>query len=248
MNDVAVLGCGPAGLLAALAAEEAGFNPVIFSIKRPSVIHGAQYLHRSIDSLTDRAPDYSVRFIKRGTRFGYAQKVYGDPQADCSWDNFDNNYVEAWDLGRAYQDLWDRYESRISHSYLNGLTKKVISNGGYVRVISSVPLQVLCEKSDEHSFKFVQMWVRPAEDLAEDNIVVYNGDPITPWYRASKIGGVGYKEFGHPVEGAKVGVKPLWTTCDCHPEMMKVGRFGQWKRGVLVHHAYEETLRALQQL
>ena len=85
--------------------------------------------------------------------------------------------------------------------------------------------------------------------------MVYNGDPLWTWYRASLIDGHAALESTKPFSGAWSGVKPLATTCDCYRQIKRVGRFGRWQKGVLVHHAFaqaqlhiEEAEHAMQNL
>jgi hypothetical protein len=94
------------------------------------------------------------------------------------------------------------------------------------------------------------------------NMMVYNGLPPTgvpSWYRYSLIRDYQSWEFSsrHPsnyleaqrvAEGLQVseGFKPLYTDCDCHPEIVRLGRFGKWNKNVFTHHAYREVTDALQ--
>ena len=39
--------------------------------------------------------------------------------------------------------------------------------------------------------------------------------------------------------------KPIATNCDCFPNVIRAGRFGTWKKGVLTHDAMFNTLREL---
>jgi hypothetical protein len=39
--------------------------------------------------------------------------------------------------------------------------------------------------------------------------------------------------------------KPLETDCTCWPKVVRAGRFGQWRKGVLTHHAYEMAMQVL---
>jgi hypothetical protein len=33
----------------------------------------------------------------------------------------------------------------------------------------------------------------------------------------------------------------LSNECDCHPEIIRMGRYGEWTKGVLVHHVFERV-------
>jgi len=61
---IAVLGCGPAGLMsahAAMVATESEADLAIFSTKRKSPLYGAQYLHQPIPFVSADRDCRSVR-------------------------------------------------------------------------------------------------------------------------------------------------------------------------------------------
>lgn len=251
MTRVAILGCGPAGLLAALATQQAGYDPHIFSIKQKSLMPGAIFLHERIPGLMPTLPDTQIMFSKVGTKQGYARKVYGDENAPCSWDDFPEGLVPAWNLARVYDDLWDMFSEDIVDEKLDGNAVKYGTEltgwEGWDLVMSTVPLPSICLK--EHDFQSVDIWVRSQVVQDTDTpIIKYNGSPMDGWYRYSDMFGNVAWEFGHKVGFAEQGKKPLGNNCDCHPGIVRLGRFGKWEKGVLLHHAYQEAVSALQQL
>lgn len=270
-GDVLILGCGPAGLLAAYAVEQLGGEPDIVSFKRKSVFQGAQYLHVPISGLTN-GPDGHIRTYKRGTKEGYAKKVYGDPDAPCSWD-LQPADRQAWDLRAVYDKLWDRYESRIIDRSLDARSMGEIGEDPRWRlVISTLPIIQLCyrraankrhaEISDGqlHHFEWESMWtIDYAPPEVHDNTVLYSGDPTNSWYRASRVFGhaaTEWSDLSPPLGGAyltpeeekpakiyrpKKGIKVVGTNCDCFPHVKRVGRFGTWRKGYLSHMAYHDA-------
>src|SRR5262245_4664497 len=110
---VAIFGCGPSGLIAAHAAATLGHDVAIFSRKKFSKTFGAMYLHEPIHRVSPRDPEMEIRIIKFGSRQGYAANVYGDPNAEVSWDKFHNGSSPGWDLAEAYRKLWALYEGLI---------------------------------------------------------------------------------------------------------------------------------------
>src|SRR5262252_4848197 len=56
------------------------------------------------------------------------------------------------------------------------------------------------------------------------------------------------KEAVPPHHTVSYGEKPIWTTCDCNPEIIRLGRFGQWDKNTFVHHSYEAVRNALLKL
>lgn len=247
MSEVAILGCGPAGLLAALAVHQAGHEPVIYSKKAKSIMPGAIFLHEPIPELTRPTPDDYVEFTKLGTREGYAAKVYGEENAPCSWDLFPEGRHGVWSMGRAYDLLWNVYNKSIVHQHAHAGFLDAVSVR-HELVLSTIPATALCE-THQHNFEsaLIRIWTCPADDRS--NWIEYNGDPDTPHYRASSLFGTRSIEFGSRApRDAMKGSKPLVTDCDCRPEIHRLGRFGQWKKGVLVHHAYAEAARLVSAL
>jgi hypothetical protein len=270
---VAILGCGPAGLLAAHAVARAGHEPNVYSHKVKSQMFGAMYLHRAIPGITSDNPELEIRVIKSGTREGYANKVYGDPSAPVSWDLFEPGVVPGWDLAKAYDKLWEMYEHTIVSEdvtpYLADLKTKV-----YPLVFSTVPLTTLCrEPRAMHEFTKQDIWVLhgPGDHLIlgvnDNNMMYYSGDDplgkLSPligptWYRFSQINKYQAWEYASDpqldpdevMDGMTIstGIKPLTNNCDCHPEIVRLGRFGKWQKGVLTHHAFEEAQNALLEL
>lgn len=235
----AVLGCGPAGLLAAEALQRNSFNVNIYSLMKKSQISGAQYLHCAIPEITNVDPDFHLKFVKLGTRDGYAQKVYGNPEAECSWDEFEGSTVGAWSMQTAYETLWRRWESRIHGVDVDTrLVRELVRGHGLV--VSTIPVKVLC--SDHyHKFPSQKVWIADhAQPGTPPNSIVYNGRMGDWWYRTSDIQGHASTEASVPLMGARIGYKPLDTDCGCMPEVLRAGRFGRWQKGVLVHHVWEE--------
>jgi len=255
--SVAILGCGPAGLMAALATETiTGKRPAIYSKKVKSTMPGAIYLHEPIPGLCHSEPDFQIYVLKDGNREGYAQKVYGDKYADCSWDDFDQGSLPAWDMGLAYEKLWTRYQGDIRDIELDNRAVGAVLNN-YTFVFSSIPARLLC--SGGHSFEHKKIWIThgPQQDELQfgNNLMWYMGDITVPWYRYSQINDYQSWEFSvEPVVKGpnhyetREGVKPISTNCDCWmswQNFYRIGRFGQWTKGVLVHHAYRDVVNIL---
>jgi len=253
---VAILGCGPAGLIAAYAAEEAGHRVVVYSTKRKSTIFGAQYLHEPILGISDPNAEMEINITKIGTREGYAENVYGNRDAPVSWDKFHNGWDAGWDLKKVYENLWHRFEPRIVDVVISKRTVEHIM-AMFDRTFSTIPIKMLCDVWG-HSFTSASIWVVHGPARGE-NMMVYNGlapNGIPSWYRYSLINNYQSWEYAerHTPQPQWVasnltvseGIKPLHTDCDCHPEIVRFGRFGRWNKNVFTHHSYQEVLDALQ--
>lgn len=261
MSRVAVLGCGPAGLSAAHAVTVAGHDVVVYSKRRKSEMFGAQYLHKPIPGMTSTAPR-PVQVILVGTHEEYRQRVYGEQASlitTVSTEDLPEPH-DSWDIRSTYDNLWSEYASRIkdwqvSSSYVPSLVR----DSGFDLVLSTIPAPALC--AADHAFRSQDIWTTGdapergtfVDDIVpglEDGILICNGGGSEPWYRAARV--FGYATVEWPLDAPPQGVhgrisrvsKPISTDCDCYPEVVRLGRYGQWKKGVLVHHAYEEALDA----
>jgi hypothetical protein len=243
---VCILGCGPAGLLSAYAAERHGFKVVIMSKKVKSVIPGAVFLHEPIPGLTAPTPDDVVNFVKHGDKAGYAEKVYGSPYAHCSWDLFPEGERPAWSMFSLYDQLWEWYQDRIFDTMINSRMMLRILCAGFDAIISTIPAPFTCYNR-EHVFESQAIYVLDKTvDPSLDNAIVY---------RTSKLFGSEATESTIPFDsaitkqlGARTsnGYKPMTTDCNCYPNVGRVGRFGRWQKGILVHHSYDQTVGILE--
>jgi hypothetical protein len=245
--NIAVLGCGPAGLLVAHACAMADKDFVIFSRKQRSRIGGAQFLHTPIPELTGEAADTFLNFLFWGDIEGYAQKVYGDPQADVSWGSYEPGFHAAWNMQAAYDKLWAMYAREIVDTDLNPLMMEAIS-ADHAQVFSTVPLPSLCF-DPTHRFFSQDVWIVDGGGAPHDS-VIYNGLANISWYRECRIFGTGFQEWPYEpraLQSVKIS-KPLRTNCDCWHHAYKFGRYGKFQKKVLINHAFEEARDALLKL
>lgn len=256
---VAILGCGPAGLFAAQAAAECGCEPVILSMKKQSEIRGAQFLHQPIRGLTNLEADGRVRIMKLGQARNYAARVYRDESVQTSWESWEDDVrVPAWDLRAAYDAAWQKWSDKIvpmefSTRGIRTTINELLSEFEFV--ISTIPASVVCRRPVIHRFNSIPIFVQEADlpNYRTDSIV-YNGLPIgngaANWHRSSWIFGHGSVESRFPddqppdAKWIKVP-KIVDNTCNCHPLLHRAGRLGRWERGVLTHHAYEDTVKII---
>lgn len=258
---VAVLGCGPAGLFAAHAAKQAGCEVSILSKARKSFMRGAQYLHKPIPGLSGEP--FEVLYDLVGTTEGYRRKVYGDLTDILVSPETLVGPAEAWDIREAYDNAWDMYSADIQEwdavrDGLDGIEADL--------VLSTIPAYLLCS-NDEHQFQSQMIWsidvIKPQVNTAGyftytdgapvDNLVLCSGDPDDWWYRASRIHGWENTEFpleNEPTDSPHYSKhkveKPLRTDCTCRASIVRIGRYGMWKKGVLSHEAYYDTLKRLE--
>ena len=248
--DVAILGCGPSGLLCAWAAEQAGHNVVIFSKPVKSDIPGSQHLHGPIPGLTSPYPEGTIQFVRMGTAQDYARKVYGDSMRSTGWEHYLQVYP-SWNVLIAYEKLWEHFEDRIVPLELpdHERLREICLSGAVT--ISTVPAQLLCHRS-EHQFQSQPYAIKrmpvPPDDAAHE-IVVYNGLKHDHWYRWSILGGLcsiettAWEYLDEP--GWERGEKAVDNNCDCWPTIHRCGRWAEWRHGVTMFKAYEKAVRLL---
>lgn len=250
-TTVVVLGAGPAGLLAAHAVELSGGHAVLIDrrVEKPAAQPGV-YLHRAIPEVHGLDPDASVQFVFKGTRDGYALKTTGRTDAPCSWDEYRDRLVrEGWSLDTVIDKLWERYGERVAPDDIGPRQVRSMV-GEFGLVISTIPAHHVCERQLTHRFDRRSTWITTGipdgEWLPGENSYVYNGRAEDAWIRCGRVFGHTWTEWparsdiaGAP--GTRHAVRPIDTNCDCFPDVLRVGRFGTWTRGVLLSDAFDRT-------
>jgi hypothetical protein len=223
MSNIAVLGCGPAGLLAAHAAVTTGHKVTIYSEPKPSKIGGAQFLHQAIPGITTPEPDGQVNFVFLGDEAGYALKVYNSMIAPTSWSAYEPGLHPVWNMQQAYANLWERYKDLIVPVHIAEDTLGDITQAHHL-TFSCIPAPAVCPHRDRDGrlkchFSSQPVWIRDVSALVEvnDMTIVYNGDISHSWYRASNMFGYSFFEYPHPYSNSVRIVKPLSTDCEGDP-------------------------------
>ena len=266
MRSVAIFGCGPAGLAAAWAAQQSGAEVEIISKKRKSELFGAQYLHQQIPGI--EAEQIEVEYRLLGTVAGYRSRVYGSNATHQVSVEQLAGFHKAWDIRKTYEFLYGHFEGRIKEvrgdNLDAGLFEAFLGSrqmAKHTAIINTIPRPSLCLKPNEHRFTSQRIWaLGDAPERGQSvpfncpkDTVLCNGtapDGGLEWYRLSNIFGYRTVEWpswfypGPSMQAAEVK-KPIDNTCDCHKNVLMLGRFGKWKKGVLVHHAYQEVVEFL---
>lgn len=259
MKPVAILGSGPAGLLAAHAVGLCGHPIAIISKPVKSRIGGAQFLHEPIPELTSPEPDAVITYRVRGDAETYERKVYGQARPDfVSFSNVQDGMTKpAWNLVGIYDRLWDSLGGSLTEM---DITEEWLQQcaGDFSMIISTIPLPVLCRSEagviqERHFFHEVtEQIVDRCVEPVPDGVVLYDGTASRSWHRSSNLFGQEGTEWGQsvpmdrlPFPDVQVVRKPLKTTCNCHPDVVRVGRYGSWTKGKLVSDAFKDTVLAL---
>lgn len=249
---VLILGSGPAGLFAAHAAVQAGAAVAILSAAtEPSYIVGAEFMRQPVPGLTEEPVAVTIKL--EGEWDEYEKKVEGDV-ADLRLSSeslFDD--IVAWDLRAAYEKAWNIYSNLIVHEQIQGTVPLFWQQWADV-IISSIPAHSLClEASHQFVYRtiYTSEFVKKADSFESDevdNLVVCSGYEDDWWYRQSRVFGHETTEYPadrHPNKSVTRRSIPMLTNCDCHPNIIRVGRNGSWSSGVFADAAFYDTQRAI---
>jgi hypothetical protein len=252
---VAIIGSGPAGLLAAHAVERSGHEPIIYG-QRSQNVDESQFLFECPPGLERQTFELTIDILGRPE--DYAKKVYGDSAAPVSLQKLKTGVYQVTPLLEVYEFLWNVYGRTATQVRVDQLNLPDIARSVEL-TLNTMTAQDLCD-DPSHSFEFVRTYMLKGEASGE-NIMYYNGanDPMHPWFRYSRIRGIGVFEYACPpttwreAPGETIinGVKPTGNNCDCMitgdprlrgSKVQRIGRFGKWERGVMNHHAFQDAV------
>lgn len=252
--DVAVLGAGPAGLFAALAALNNGCRVTIYSKEwqRPGPeAAGVFVLHDSMDLPLE---SFVVREIAvGGTAADYAKKVYGSETVPTSF-RPGNGTAYYYSGKQAIQFAWDIVS--ISAEYrkkeIAGADLSLLA-GQHQLVVSTVPLPILMPS---RVWPYAEAFVKQSKAPLEESFILQHANPSVPFYRCSAVEGTFTMEFP-PKYDDDPGLRKVRKVMPhdnaqflehirgALPNVVYTGRFGAWDKGKLSHHAFDDTVEAI---
>lgn len=269
---VAIFGSGPSGLIAAHAVVTQGHalphEVSIFSRGEKSPLYGCQYLHKPIPAI-DCGIGVTVSYQLQGSPQMYHRKVYGEQHVtSVSPEDYGGEH-QAWDIRKVYDQLWDAWKPRIKTGIVDHPSPEdfwSIFATEYDKVISTIPRDSWCRDQSHHWTSSQIYAIGDAPDLglrtpfraARDNSVICNSDPHVGWYRMSRVFDFSTIEWPGtkkpPIPRVAKVFKPISTNCDCYAKddddvswgdrILFAGRYGEWKKGVLAHHVYDQVADA----
>jgi hypothetical protein len=212
-------------------------------------------LHRPIPGINTEQPDGYVRqLVIGGSILDYRLKTYGDVNIAINGDVLEPGF-HTWPVRLAYDRMWDLYEKIIEDRFVfPGDVASLCKESDLV--INTAPIKNLCLDTRKHLFLSFPVALKfeysyPSQPA---NTVIYNARGDIRWVRSSRIFQDEVTEYriedclassSDPVEPDLVIHKPLSTTCNCHPKMLRTGRFGKWHNETWIDHAYYDTLSTL---
>lgn len=240
-----------------------------------SRIGGAQFVHHAVPLIMEEGkPDGMLRYHVVGDADGYQRKVYGgsDVVPFVSMTNVrDGQEIGVWSIQKAYDTLWDDIAGGGDSLNVEFVTPEwlvsQIEEDRWGRIVSTIPRPALClthaglVETKPHAF--VSQRIKIANEcmfyeepdksgVPEMSHVWYDGTSNVSWYRTSMIFGVGSTEWGDEMIDRKLpyetitATKPISNTCQCfNGQVMFTGRYGAWKKGLLIHHAFIDTWKLI---
>jgi hypothetical protein len=208
--------------------------------------------------VTDRDKHVTVEYMLRGTPEDYRRRVYGQMwDGTVSPEDLADDH-QAWDIRETYDRLWEMYGGYVQDVEVESAGIRGLLNSRDVDlIINTIPLPSLCYKG--HIFRGTKIIAAgDAPDMGIDvgsiyrcppDTVICNGNPEPSWYRISNIFGHTTVEWPQsikpPIGSAAEVIKPTEHNCDCWPDLLNVGRYGSWTKGVLSHTAYDTVMRRI---
>lgn len=197
-----------------------------------------------------------MAYNRVGTAKNYRWKVYGAQwKGDVSADSLESEHP-AWDIRQAYEILWFYYERYIWDTKIDIAWMDDFSPDDFDYVFSSIPAPTMCKVSS-HKFNSMRIYAfgeTPTRKIQRDDVslgdnqVLCNGLWEPSWYRVSRVFGFGtieWPEMSEPDAGSSLVQKPLSTDCTCYPDVIRIGRYGRWEKGILTHHAMSQVQEVL---
>jgi len=255
-HKVAILGSGPTGLAAAVAAIDSGYRVLIASQSdEPSTQYGCQYLHAPIPGYED-VPHTRVSYRLNGTADQYRRKVYGESWAGkVSPEDFVGEH-DAWDIRTTYRRMWDDLHTNKKVKFIQtiridyGFLPSAVIDYHAEAIISTIPAPRLCFRQSHMFLNHIIYAAGSTNPVpGSEDIILCDGTDAHDWYRIASVFSYNTTEWSkNPVDTRTPVVavpKPLKTDCDCHVEVSRIGRYGKWQKSYLVHQAYPEVMDIL---
>lgn len=188
----------------------------------------------------------------------YGQKVYGSRKAVTSLMRMPGviegyDYVEAFNILVAMYGVAVKTRRPVNENNMHDLCST------HDLVISSVPRHCITPSWVKHPFSVAFVSQRPPVGFAPakelgDHFVVYNADPGVQWSRTARMkvrhNEVWTTEYNNVPSFHIPDLKQVEKIMQAEPfgfpeNLLTVGRYGQWKPGVLAHDAYWQTVERL---
>ena len=247
---VAIIGAGPSAAFAYRACWENNLNPTVYASQFSNPT-GAFYIHEmppACPSTVLAQYRKKVSWVGLGTENVYAEKMWGDPHVKTSFPatpRIDIGYDPAI-ISWLWTDVILKPCGKLTDA---GVAKLALR---YDLVIQTFPTD---QSKNHRTIEHIPVLTKLIEPM--DNILLlYSGDN-SPWTRIAFCGNTISVEY--PKTFPVTENLLFWSFSsvpDLPPETKRwtkgpadnvklIGRFAQYDRKMLSHHAYKKTLRLL---
>ena len=250
--QVAIVGCGPAGLAAAHAAYGLDADVTIFSPAVKSPQRGPLILQRPIPAITLDHPDGYIRqIVIGGSILDYRYKLYGDINIGINGNVLQEGY-HCWNHIKAYNSLWSTYMGcgdipRVKHVNDEVTWAQLRSMcSQFDLVVNTAPLNRICNNLS-HRFVFSKVDITFGSSYPDQppDTTIFNAGDKYPWVRSAWLLGNSCTEWlpgTAPPELQPLTIrKPISHNCDCFPRVLGTGRFGAWRNQTWVDSAFYDV-------
>ena len=267
-KEIAILGAGPAGMMAAHAVSQAGFQPVIYD-RNPDktrrnagvfILHddcGLALKSIEVDQRILGAEIYRREANKLFlTCKAYNSKVYPKekpkPTSVSIMDAMKHPRLSVFNVAEALDHLWNMYGKYVKPLEISGFADVFSLGSVYKRVVSTIPMPILFPDIEYFS---TDAFVYVSEAPPEDSFIYYNVGSAINWYRCSAVYGVFTAEYANEQAALQDGhtidkLKKVQKVIDCDrkdqlpeiPWLTLTGRYGAWDKTCLTHHVYADIL------
>lgn len=257
MRQIAVLGAGPSGMMAAHAVAQCGLEPVIYD-RDPDQTRrnaGVFILHDRCDlilrSTVVRQEVLGAEDLRREgdwvaqVEARYREKVYGfwGPSQVSVRGALEQELQEVYNANEAVTQLWEMYGDCVQVREIRGIED---ARSLDLPVISTIPAKALFP---DRRYDWQRAYVYRGEAPTDEAFIYYSVGAAPRWYRCSAVFGVFTAEYGFARQDC-VPVKKVMRVDEPLPSLdwlFLVGRYGAWDKGCLTHHVYERSLQEVLQ-
>lgn len=244
---VAILGSNLEGLLAAYTAKQFNCNVKIFTTNDnfPKLNRTNNFTTEPLNSIIPGSlceKSETIYLFKTEPenvfkKASLAKFVFED--RPCF--SMNDLRFEGWNLSPITLRLFtETFDDVVLCNVMNAELANDIRNSGADVIISTVPLSEIC-KNPAHSFPLLTTtgtfrdWGYKIDSRLENPFICWNGNDNTSWFRVSHTFGKLFTEYPSTIRPPYIPKDQLFpveypnnTTCNCNPDILRVGNWGNW--------------------
>jgi hypothetical protein len=269
MKKIAILGAGATAAYINAACQRFKGDKIsvkVFTNKIPEPPVGAVWFRNVPNDLKSVVTAHTITIVYLGTAENYLRRQWGNIDFDKYPTSFgrraDKSPSKGYKPADVLPHLWnDAHKVIVRHKLTDDDVYRYSTRFDFVFV--TFPLMYSTVRLQARSLVRIPIIEAEAPSYSQ-NIVIYNGTSVGYMVRISQIYGKIFVEYPthHILEQKAVGRNAKVTTVhDLHPAMAipttppdlpnnirMIGRYAEFKRHMLAHEAYTETMTILEDL